>query len=146
MGPAARRQGASRNSHPQLVIGHWDLVIPRDYSRTCSRIIRAKAPCGRRGCSCRCCFPSTPSPAFSLTGLGPRTRLVRPFLGSENLVCCAEGGVVKRLIDVDPEIAEVVRLETDRQGSKLELIASENFVGQAVMEAAGSPLTTKQAG
>jgi len=52
---------------------------------------------------------------------------------------------VKRLIDVDPEIAEVVRLETDRQGSKLELIASENFVSQAVMEAAGSPLTNKYA-
>src|SRR3989304_1951655 len=104
-----------------------------------------KAPCGRRGWSCRCCFPSTTSPAFSLTGLGPRTRLVRPFLGSENLVCCAEGGVVKRLIDVDPEIAEVIRLETDRQGSKLELIASENFVSQAVMEAAGSPLTNKYA-
>ncbi|OGB92567.1 MAG: serine hydroxymethyltransferase [candidate division NC10 bacterium RIFCSPLOWO2_12_FULL_66_18] len=52
---------------------------------------------------------------------------------------------MKRLIDVDPEIAEVVRLETDRQGSKLELIASENFVSQAVMEAAGSPLTNKYA-
>ncbi len=52
---------------------------------------------------------------------------------------------MKRLVDVDPEIAEVVRLETDRQGSKLELIASENFVSQAVMEAAGSPLTNKYA-
>ncbi len=52
---------------------------------------------------------------------------------------------MKRLIDVDPEIAEVIRLETERQASKLELIASENFVSQAVMEAAGSPLTNKYA-
>ena len=42
---------------------------------------------------------------------------------------------MKRLIDVDPEIAEVIRLETARQASKLELIASENFVSPAVLEA-----------
>jgi len=52
---------------------------------------------------------------------------------------------VKRLIDVDPEIAEVIRLETERQAGKLELIASENFVSAAVMEAAGSTLTNKYA-
>jgi glycine hydroxymethyltransferase len=52
---------------------------------------------------------------------------------------------VKRLIDVDPEIAEVIRLETERQATKLELIASENFVSEAVLEAMGSPLTNKYA-
>jgi glycine hydroxymethyltransferase len=52
---------------------------------------------------------------------------------------------VKRLADVDPEIAEAIRLETERQGAKLELIASENFVSEAVMEAMGSPLTNKYA-
>ncbi len=52
---------------------------------------------------------------------------------------------MKRLIDVDPEIAEVIRLETERQATKLELIASENFVSEAVLEAAGSPLTNKYA-
>jgi glycine hydroxymethyltransferase len=52
---------------------------------------------------------------------------------------------VKRLIDVDPEIAKVIRLETERQASKLELIASENFVSEAVLEAMGSPLTNKYA-
>jgi glycine hydroxymethyltransferase len=52
---------------------------------------------------------------------------------------------VKRLVDVDPEIAKVIRLETERQGSKLELIASENFVSEAVLEAMGSPLTNKYA-
>ena len=52
---------------------------------------------------------------------------------------------MKRLIDVDPEIAEVIRRETDRQATKLELIASENFVSDAVLEAMGSPLTNKYA-
>lgn len=52
---------------------------------------------------------------------------------------------MKRLIDVDPEIAEVIRLETERQATKLELIASENFVSEAVLEAMGSPLTNKYA-
>ncbi len=52
---------------------------------------------------------------------------------------------MKHLIDVDPEIAEAIRRETERQASKLELIASENFVSEAVMEAAGSPLTNKYA-
>jgi glycine hydroxymethyltransferase len=52
---------------------------------------------------------------------------------------------VKRLIDVDPEIAKVIRLETERQATKLELIASENFVSEAVLEAMGSPLTNKYA-
>ena len=52
---------------------------------------------------------------------------------------------MKRLVDVDPEIAKVIRLETERQGSKLELIASENFVSEAVLEAMGSPLTNKYA-
>ncbi len=52
---------------------------------------------------------------------------------------------MKRLIDADPEIAKVIRLETERQASKLELIASENFVSEAVLEAMGSPLTNKYA-
>ncbi|HYL80093.1 MAG TPA: serine hydroxymethyltransferase, partial [Candidatus Acidoferrum sp.] len=52
---------------------------------------------------------------------------------------------MKRLIDVDPEIAKIIRLETERQASKLELIASENFVSEAVLEAMGSPLTNKYA-
>ncbi|HSL88244.1 MAG TPA: serine hydroxymethyltransferase [Ignavibacteriaceae bacterium] len=45
----------------------------------------------------------------------------------------------------DPEIFKVVQLETDRQLNKLELIASENFVSQAVLEAAGTVLTNKYA-
>ncbi len=46
---------------------------------------------------------------------------------------------------IDPEIAEAIELELGRQRSKIELIASENFVSEAVMEAMGSPLTNKYA-
>jgi len=46
---------------------------------------------------------------------------------------------------VDPEIADVIREEEKRQQGKLELIASENFVSEAVMEAQGSVLTNKYA-
>ena len=46
---------------------------------------------------------------------------------------------------VDPETARAIDLETRRQGDKLELIASENFVSEAVLEAQGSVLTNKYA-
>ena len=52
---------------------------------------------------------------------------------------------MKYLQNVDPEIAAAVALEKGRQQNKLELIASENFVSQAVMEAQGSVLTNKYA-
>ena len=45
----------------------------------------------------------------------------------------------------DPDIANAIRQETERQQSGLELIASENFVSTAVLEAAGSILTNKYA-
>jgi len=49
------------------------------------------------------------------------------------------------LQEVDPDIAEVLREEGRRQGTGLELIPSENFVSEAVLEAAGSVLTNKYA-
>jgi glycine hydroxymethyltransferase len=45
----------------------------------------------------------------------------------------------------DPEIARLIEAEVERQSDGLELIASENFVSPAVMEAMGSPLTNKYA-
>ncbi len=48
-------------------------------------------------------------------------------------------------IQKDQKIFEVLKLETQRQQEKLELIASENFVSPAVLEAAGSVLTNKYA-
>jgi len=49
------------------------------------------------------------------------------------------------LAQVDPAIAALIRRETERQEFGLELIASENFVSVAVLEAMGSPLTNKYA-
>ncbi len=46
---------------------------------------------------------------------------------------------------IDPDIAKYIDLERQRQQNKLELIASENFVSKAVMEAQGSVLTNKYA-
>jgi glycine hydroxymethyltransferase len=49
------------------------------------------------------------------------------------------------LDEVDPQIAEVLRLELSRQQRTLEMIASENFVPQAILECQGSVLTNKYA-
>ncbi|HEY5195375.1 MAG TPA: serine hydroxymethyltransferase [Solirubrobacteraceae bacterium] len=49
------------------------------------------------------------------------------------------------LAEVDPEIADALRGELERQQSTLEMIASENFVPQAVLECQGSVLTNKYA-
>ncbi|MGD0844026.1 MAG: serine hydroxymethyltransferase, partial [Geobacteraceae bacterium] len=45
----------------------------------------------------------------------------------------------------DPEVAQAIELETGRQEYTLELIASENFVSEAVLEAQGSIMTNKYA-
>jgi glycine hydroxymethyltransferase len=49
------------------------------------------------------------------------------------------------LAETDPEIAEAIRLELGRQRDEIELIASENIVSRAVLEAQGSVLTNKYA-
>ena len=49
------------------------------------------------------------------------------------------------LENTDPEIASAIRREMNRQEHKIEMIASENFVSRAVMEAVGSALTNKYA-
>ncbi len=75
-------------------------------------------------------------------------------LGTQSLLQAAEGAHVsdlspdyfnRPLAEVDPEIAEVLRLELHRQQRTLEMIASENFVPQAVLDAQGSVLTNKYA-
>ena len=52
---------------------------------------------------------------------------------------------MQHLLNADPEVFAAVKNEIHRQNTKLELIASENFVSLAVLEAAGSPLTNKYA-
>jgi len=51
----------------------------------------------------------------------------------------------RSLAETDPEIAAAIRNEVHRQSEGLELIASENFVSSAILEAAGSVLTNKYA-
>jgi glycine hydroxymethyltransferase len=52
---------------------------------------------------------------------------------------------MENLVRTDPEIADAIRNETRRQGAQLEMIASENFVSEAVLEALGTVLTNKYA-
>ena len=51
----------------------------------------------------------------------------------------------EKLAKTDPQVYKAVIQELNRQRQKIELIASENFVSEAVMETAGSPLTNKYA-
>jgi glycine hydroxymethyltransferase len=53
--------------------------------------------------------------------------------------------MLENLLRTDPEIARVIHDETRRQGAQLEMIASENFVSEAVLEALGTVLTNKYA-
>ncbi len=52
---------------------------------------------------------------------------------------------MSKLKDFDPEIFEAIKNETFKQQSKLQLIASENFVSETVLEAQGSVMTNKYA-
>jgi len=52
---------------------------------------------------------------------------------------------MENLARTDPEVADAIRNETVRQGRQLELIASENFVSEAVLEAMGTVFTNKYA-
>jgi glycine hydroxymethyltransferase len=60
-------------------------------------------------------------------------------------VLTSAAGVLRGLRDADPEIADAIANEIHRQNSGLELIASENFVSRAVLEAMGSVMTNKYA-
>ena len=53
--------------------------------------------------------------------------------------------MISYIEEVDPEIAEVMRLEIEKQEKKINLIASENYASRAVMEAQGSVMTNKYA-
>ena len=53
--------------------------------------------------------------------------------------------MARTLAQVDPEISSLIHKETERQNSRLELIASENFTSEAILEAAGSIFTNKYA-
>jgi glycine hydroxymethyltransferase len=56
-----------------------------------------------------------------------------------------ETRMARPLSEVDPEVYQAIQKEVDRQHSRLELIASENFTSEAVLEATGSVFTNKYA-
>src|SRR6201996_9550342 len=53
--------------------------------------------------------------------------------------------MARPLAEVDPQIYAAIQHEVDRQNTRLELIASENFTSEAVLEAAGTVFTNKYA-
>jgi glycine hydroxymethyltransferase len=53
--------------------------------------------------------------------------------------------MARPLAEVDPEVYNAIRQETERQNSQIELIASENFTSEAILEATGSVFTNKYA-
>src|SRR6202051_4426300 len=82
---------------------------------------------------------------------GDPLRLTRHFCQergmsvSQSAKTADEGLLSASLADSDPEIADVIALELGRQRDEIELIASENIVSRAVLEAQGSVLTNKYA-
>ncbi len=64
---------------------------------------------------------------------------------SDDVSNSASPGMGQSLAEADPEIAKFVTLEARRQALSLELIASENFVSDPILEAAGTVLTNKYA-
>src|SRR6266550_5766088 len=69
----------------------------------------------------------------------PQTQAVPPKISPKSSM------PVGTLAQSDPEIARLIDLEVERQRHGLELIASENFVSEAVLQAMGTPLTNKYA-
>src|SRR3954468_25101579 len=53
--------------------------------------------------------------------------------------------MARSLAEADPQVYEAIRHELERQDSRLELIASENFTSEAILEATGSVFTNKYA-
>src|SRR5947199_5300389 len=73
--------------------------------------------------------------------MADRRRLRRVFRMSD----LSPDYFTKHVSEVDPEIAQVLEDEARRQETTLEMIASENFVPQAVLDCQGSVLTNKYA-
>src|SRR5215212_3888319 len=73
--------------------------------------------------------------------------MIRPMttINEEHLAAVGHDFLNRALAAVDPEIADAIRLETERQNDTLELIASENHVSRAVLTAMGSVFTNKYA-
>src|SRR5512138_3509124 len=88
-------------------------------------------------------FSAPRSPAGVMLGAWPKSRNSRSkYPGG---IMNASERMARSLSQVDPEIYEAIHNETARQDGQLELIASENFTSEAVLEATGSVFTNKYA-
>src|SRR6478736_6102974 len=87
------------------------------------------------------CFEPFVNLRFRMHGAGP---LYRPYRNQENHMNNA-AKMYRPLFESDPQIAAAIDNEENRQHEGLELIASENFVSEAVLEATGSVFTNKYA-
>ena len=86
----------------------------------------------------------------SLTLVGSEAASARPVFSLSlgtivSMPNVTRSPMLRTLAETDPEIAAAVASERRRQSEGLELIASENFVSQAILETAGSVLTNKYA-
>src|SRR6185369_14320863 len=69
----------------------------------------------------------------------------RPPPNAKIIFSLMDNPMSRPLAEVDPDIYQAIRHETERQNSQLELIASENFTSEAVLEATASVFTNKYA-
>ena len=90
--------------------------------------------------SARCAIGGHPRTNALCPGLSRRSPMSLPDTAAK-----ADRLFTASLDETDPEIAEAVGLELGRQRDEIELIASENIVSRAVLEAQGSVLTNKYA-
>jgi glycine hydroxymethyltransferase len=67
------------------------------------------------------------------------------YLPFYTITCTEEGWFVNLIHFIDPELAAAIEGEKERQNMTIELIASENFVPEVILEAQGSLLTNKYA-
>src|SRR6185437_7788476 len=105
--------------------------------RATSRPVLGRSSPRLRWC---CANPRGPSLPFSLIPSN-----LPPTRGAKTVTDLPPDYFSKHVSEVDPEIAEVLENELHRQESTLEMIASENFVPQAVLDCQGSVLTNKYA-
>ena len=86
-----------------------------------------------------------------LTAVINWTQAARRLLDTETAAARAkalefmDNSIARPLAEVDPAIYELILEETRRQNGQIELIASENFTSEAVLEATGSIFTNKYA-
>src|SRR5262249_56155437 len=76
---------------------------------------------------------------------GPRTAGGHPMTDPSRAHADVANLFTASLAEADPEVADVIKHELSRQRDEIELIASENIVSKAVLEAQGSVLTNKYA-